>query len=142
MNVAFIFAAIRVLLGVVFIIASAHKIMFPADFALDVYRYQLLPDALINPVAILLPWLEFVVGLVIMFSSRFKDAAAAWILGLLAVFTVAIIINLARGLDVACGCFSAGGDKPIGWDNVLRNLGYAFLAAVIVFEHKIRLRLA
>lgn len=140
MNVRLILIACRVLLGVVFLIACVHKILFPAAFALAIYRYQILPDAMVNLSAITLPWIELVVAVAIMFSPRFKDAAAVLIMGLLGVFTVAIVFNLLRGLDVACGCFSTTEDVA-GWDNVVRNLGYMFLAAVVLFEEQIRRRL-
>jgi len=141
MNPAYIIAACRVLLGLVFLIASSHKILFPAAFAQSLYYYQILPDALINPVAITLPWIEAVAGVMIIASSRFKDSAALLMFLMLAVFNVAVAFNIIRGLDIACGCFSAGGEDTIGWGNVLRNGGYMFLAALILFEERVLIRL-
>ena len=142
MNVRFILVACRVLLGVVFLIACVHKILFPEAFALAIFRYQVLPDPLINLTAITLPWIELVVAIAIMFAPRFKDASAAIILGMLGVFTLAMIYNIFRGLDISCGCFSATGEADLlGWDNVLRNLGYMFLAGVVLFEEQVRRRL-
>ncbi len=138
MNMRAIFIACRVLLGVVFLVACAHKILFPADFALSVFRYQILPAPLINMTAITLPWMELVAAVLIVFSVRFKDAAAVLFLAMLTVFTAAIIFNLMRGLDVACGCFTTSADAdPMGWGNVFRNLGYMFLALVVLNEQRI-----
>lgn len=135
MNMRFILIACRVLLGVVFIIASAHKILFPGDFAEAVFQYRILPDALINVTAITLPWIELVVALAIMFSARFKDGAALVILLMLAAFAAAMSFNLLRGLEIACGCFSVGDDvELIGWGTVLRNIGYMFLASAVLAE--------
>jgi len=136
-NPVFILAACRVLLGLAFLIACSHKILFPGSFAQTLYFYQLLPDRLINPLAITLPWVEAVAAVAIMASARFKDAAALLMIGLLAVFTAAIAINLFRGLDVSCGCFSTGGDDPIGWGNVIRNAGYMFIAFLVLFEERL-----
>ncbi len=142
MNVRFILIACRVLLGVVFLIACIHKILFPEAFALSIFRYQILPNALINVTAITLPWVELVAALAVMFSLRFKDAAATLILLMLAVFTVAMTFNILRGLDVACGCFSSSPDADVlGWGNVIRNLGYMFIAGVVLFEDSLRQRL-
>ena len=141
MNVRFILIACRVLLGVVFLIACVHKILFPGAFALSIFRYQLLPDAMINVTAITLPWVELVAAVAIMFSLRFKDAAAALILVMLGVFTLAMTYNILRGLDIACGCFSAAADaEALGWGNVIRNLGYMFIATVVLFEDWVRAR--
>ena len=52
----------RLILGVIFIYASIDKIFHPAAFAEAVYNYQILPDALINLTAIVLPWLELILG--------------------------------------------------------------------------------
>jgi len=139
MNVRLILIACRVLLGVVFLIACVHKILFPGAFALSIFRYQILPDSLINVTAITLPWVELVVAIAIMFAPRFKDAAALLILAMLGVFTAAMVFNIYRGLDISCGCFSAAAEADqLGWDNVIRNLGYMFLAGIVLFEDRVK----
>ena len=56
-------------------------------------------------------------------APRMKDGAALVLGGLLAVFTVAIAVNLIRGIDMACGCFTVSETaERIGWWNVVRNL--------------------
>lgn len=57
-----IMLAARLILGGVFVFASVDKILHPAAFADAVYNYQILPDSLINVAAIILPWLELVLG--------------------------------------------------------------------------------
>ena len=113
----------RLVLGGLFIWASVPKIISPPDFALMVFRYQILPYYLVNITAIMMPWVELFAGLSLLFVPKLRDAAAAIILGLLVVFTVAISINLVRGVDMNCGCFSldASADKMTIW-NVIRNV--------------------
>ena len=142
MNVTFIMAACRLLLGLVFLAASAHKILDPEAFAMSIYQYQLLPESLVNGLAITLPWIELVAGIAIIASARLKDGAALLMLFMLGVFAIAIRINLVRGLDISCGCFSAAGDDVIGWGYVFRNLGYMFLALVILCEKQVHALLA
>jgi len=50
--------AARLVMAGIFLYASIDKIAHPAAFAKDIYNYQILPDALINLTALLLPWLE------------------------------------------------------------------------------------
>lgn len=139
MNVGFILIACRILLALVFVLASAHKILFPEAFAQTVFQYQILPDILINATAITLPWVELVAGFAILFLPRHKAGAALLMLLLLGVFALAMTFNIVRGLDVSCGCFSTGTEADaIGWRNVVRNLGYMLLAAIVLAEQRVR----
>ena len=101
-QLAFLF---RLFLGVLFIYASVDKILHPAAFAKIIYNFHILPGFLINILAIVLPWLEFMVGTCLILGIRL-DAAALLASSLLGVFIVALGINLIRGLDINCGCFS------------------------------------
>ena len=62
----YFFLCARLLLGAIFIAASIDKIAHPAEFAKIVSNYQILPGHLINIVAIVLPWLEAILGLFIL----------------------------------------------------------------------------
>jgi uncharacterized membrane protein YphA (DoxX/SURF4 family) len=115
MRVALIVA--RLIMAAIFIYASIDKIAHPAAFAKDVYNYQILPDALINLTALVLPWLELLLGLCLL-AGVWMPGAVLSVNGLLMVFLAALVFNMARGLDVNCGCFSTGSDAPTmstGW---------------------------
>jgi uncharacterized membrane protein YphA (DoxX/SURF4 family) len=96
---------LRLVLGVVFIYAAADKILRPAEFARAVANYQILPSILINPAALLLPWVEAVCGLALL-SGRLIRGSAAIISTMLIIFIAALAAALWRGLDISCGCFS------------------------------------
>ena len=66
---------LRLFLGLLFIYASIPKIADPAYFAAAVQNYQMIPDSLINVVAIILPWLEFVCGLLLLLGYWIRAAA-------------------------------------------------------------------
>ncbi len=87
-----------------FIYASVDKILHPAAFAEAVYNYKILPDALINLTAIILPWLELLLGIFLVLGVWLPGAALLCNL-LLVTFFAALVFNLARGLDIKCGCF-------------------------------------
>jgi uncharacterized membrane protein YphA (DoxX/SURF4 family) len=95
----------RLVLGISFIYASMHKIIYPGRFAQIIYGYGLFPSELINITAILLPFLEFFSGLFLVIGF-YKKSAALIINIMLAVFIAAISINLIRGHAFDCGCFS------------------------------------
>jgi uncharacterized membrane protein YphA (DoxX/SURF4 family) len=108
----------RLILGAVFIYASMDKIAHPAAFAKAVYNYQILPDVLINLTAIILPWLELILGLFLIIGL-FREATVYLVTVLLAVFLGAILFNLARGLNIHCGCFTTSmqgtNNAPMVW---------------------------
>ncbi len=106
-NNSWIELAARWVLGLTFIYASLHKIISPADFAKIVYGYDLFPPGLINLIAIIIPFLELVAGLALIIGV-YPRPAAIIIGGLLLAFMAALTINLIRGHEFDCGCFSAG----------------------------------
>jgi hypothetical protein len=119
----------RLLLGVVFVYASYDKILHPHAFAQAVYSYQLLSDELINITALLLPWLELLLGLCLLFNIWLPGAVVNTT-GLLLVFLGALIFNQLRGLDIHCGCFSTEvTEGPAGLGTVLRDIGF-FIASL------------
>ena len=119
----------RLLLAGVFLAACAHKILHPAAFAEDVYHYQLLPPLWVNGVALTLPWLEAVCAIALLAVAPLRRSALIWIGLMLLLFAGAQAINLARGVDISCGCFSSGNGHALSPWNLIRNLG---LLAVVL----------
>jgi hypothetical protein len=52
----------RLLLGALFVAASWDKLLHPAEFASIIRDYRLLPEPIVPALAVLLPWIELVVG--------------------------------------------------------------------------------
>jgi len=97
--------AFRLALGGIFVYAGAVKSQDPGGFAQAIYNYRILPGSLINPVALILPWVEMVVGGALILGVWIQGATLL-VCGLLATFASALFLNLMRGIDVDCGCFS------------------------------------
>lgn len=95
----------RLVVGGIFIYASLDKIAHPAEFARIVYNYHLTSDDLVNLVAIILPWLELICGLSVILGY-YKEGGILIISFLTIVFIIAIGINVIRGVDLECGCFT------------------------------------
>jgi uncharacterized membrane protein YphA (DoxX/SURF4 family) len=96
---------IRFVVAAIFVYASTDKILHPAAFAKMVYNYQILPDGLINATAIVLPWLELFLGILLLFGV-WQPGAVLGANALLIAFFGALVFDGLRGLDVVCGCFS------------------------------------
>jgi uncharacterized membrane protein YphA (DoxX/SURF4 family) len=99
--------AARLLIGSLFVYASVHKILDPADFAIAVRNYLIIPPAWSNVVALTLPWVELAAGFFLIVGIQTKPSALLTT-GLLGVFLAAVIHAYAIGLDIDCGCFSSG----------------------------------
>lgn len=98
-------AILRMVFGLVFVAASVSKLVHPAEFATVIVNYQILPDVLVNPAALVLPWVELVCGLAL--ATNCLARGAAFVLNLLLlVFLGALWFNVSRGLDISCGCFT------------------------------------
>lgn len=125
---------LRVIVGAIFIAASVDKIIHPEAFARIVYNYQVLPNDWINLTAILLPWIELVTGALLL--------AGVWLPGatllstfLFLVFFGTLMFNMARGLDVHCGCFSTSpaGSAQTEW-YVVRDGLFLLLGGALFFQ--------
>ncbi|WP_291347504.1 MauE/DoxX family redox-associated membrane protein [Desulfobacula sp.] len=118
----------RLILSGVFIFASIDKILHPQAFAQAVFNYQVLPDFLINLVALILPWLELLVGASLL-MNRWMPGAASIVAILMGIFVGLIFFNLARGLDISCGCFSTNSDEnPMTKLTLFRDIIFLCLA--------------
>jgi len=96
---------VQLALGAIFVIAAIPKIADPPSFAHMIYNYRLVPGSLINLSALVMPWVELLAGLALILGVW--KAAARTVIGiLLAVFIIAISINLARDNAIDCGCFN------------------------------------
>jgi uncharacterized membrane protein YphA (DoxX/SURF4 family) len=122
----------RLYLGGVFVWACLHKIAHPAAFAVDIATYQLLPVALINLLALVLPWVELLAGAMLIVGLRVR-AAALLVAGMMAMFMIALGWALARGLEMSCGCFASSGTAdPISGMTMLRDAGWLALALYVL----------
>jgi uncharacterized membrane protein YphA (DoxX/SURF4 family) len=136
---------VQLALGAIFVIAAIPKIADPPSFAHMIYNYRLVPGSLINVSALILPWVELLAGLALILGVW--RAAARTIIGiLLAIFIIAISINLARDNAIDCGCFNVADrgktheqrifDMKV---DVLRDLGMLLMVGQLWWAQKRRL---
>ena len=138
-------------LGGVFFYAGVVKHFHPYEFAEAVLAYRLLPQTLVGLTAATLPWVELFTGFLLVlgylaemvgrlalalgFSSGaalvggIKRRSCLLILGFMSgVFLIIILITMARGLKIDCGCglFS---DRQVGPAALLEDVAFLALAA-------------
>jgi putative oxidoreductase len=116
-------------IGIIFVASALAKIIDIATFAHQVHNYRLAPGWSENLLAMVLPWVELLTGLALLVGVR--PRAGAWLAtALLLVFTVAVGLAMARGLDFQCGCFGTADATRIGGVKLAENLGMLVLAVV------------
>jgi uncharacterized membrane protein YphA (DoxX/SURF4 family) len=99
----------------------------------------MVPGALVNAMALILPWIEVVTGVALFLGIARRTAAK--VLGiLLLVFIAALGVNLARGHPVDCGCFGTSTVQKTDAERlrdmkiaIARDVGLLILAAQILW---------
>jgi uncharacterized membrane protein YphA (DoxX/SURF4 family) len=111
----------RVTIGTIFCVSGCLKVININGFVESLTSYGLLPKSMIGVVALLLPHIELVLGLLFVFGIRTR--LIAWILFFqLIAFTSFGFAAYIQGHAVDCGCFPvAGAKETIGFGFFLRN---------------------
>ena len=137
---------LQFVLAAFFVVAGIAKVADPPGFAHEIHNFQLVPGVAVNAMALVLPWLEIVVGSALFFGIATRSAARILAV-LLLVFIIALSINLARGRPVDCGCFGTStvvktaeqrlADMKLA---IARDVGLLILAAQSMAAERERLR--
>lgn len=136
-----LFKTLRILLGILFVWAALSKLANPTGFLGDLYGYELpLPRGFWMAVAVVLPWVELLCGLMLL-SGWWLETALTLTAVLVAGFLVATLQAWVRGLQISCGCFDLGLlglDPEGGLARFIESPGFAVvrnlaLAAVTVY---------
>ena len=96
----------RLTVGGVLIWSGLTKIGHPLEFARAILNYRLFPESLALLGAIVLPWLELLIGLGLI-TRIFRQGASFLAVCLFGGFIVIITITIFRGINTECGCFGS-----------------------------------
>ena len=122
--------AARLLIGALFVVSGALKLGDPTAFATEITNYRFLPQ-LAPWLAVTLPAVELAVGAALLVGPwKWRRAAALAAMGLLVMFTVAIVHVLRAGINVDCGCFG-GNTGPVTIWTAVRDLVLLASAALV-----------
>lgn len=120
----------RIIVGGILIYASASKIIDPGGFARAIDNYHIIPFGLENIMAIILPWLELIVGICLIIGV-FIDGAAFLVIIMMVVFISAITFAILNGYNIECGCGLKPGEL-VGIRKIIEDLIYLILALIIL----------
>lgn len=135
---AYLALAARLAVAAVFILAALPKIQDPVAFEASVEAFGIVEGSFSSWIALILPWLEMVIGVGLL-APQIRRGSALIAIGLLLLFIGLHASAWARGLDISCGCYgqSETEDSPNYLFLILRNSGL-LLAVCIVFIRDLR----
>ena len=122
----------RLALGALLILAGALKVGHAPDLASAIAGYRLLPEALVELLALVLPYFELFLGAYLLLGL-FTRAAAVVTSAQFVLYALAIGSAVVRHIPANCGCFGPGDNAVADWPHVAFDLALAALAAFIAF---------
>ena len=126
--------SLRLILGTVFLWASFDKILDPASFAKNISNYHVVPFGLENVIAIILPWLEFLIGTG-MILGVMVDGSIIISSFLLLLFNILIAQAIIRGFNIECGCGLKEG-QMVGVGKIFENFALFGIAYILTLRNK------
>jgi uncharacterized membrane protein YphA (DoxX/SURF4 family) len=120
---------LRLVLGAIFVYAAWIKLRDPWQlFAMSIDAYRILPLQAVELAARVIPWLELVIGLLLIAGLWLRISSTIVSLILLTFFVI-MVRAYAKGMAIDCGCFGPG--EAISWKTLLRD-GTLLAAALLV----------
>lgn len=125
--------ALRMLLGIVFVVSGVAKMWDIYGFSKIVSGYGVLSESMIVPVSILIPFAEFILGMMLLLNFHARVASLS-LLVMVVVFTGLSAMRYLSGATSDCGCFGEVLQRKINANLFVEN------AALIVALSLIKLK--
>lgn len=114
------YAIVRVGLALAFLLAGIIKILDPMTFAVTINAFGILPGQLVLPVAFILPVLEIMGAVALIFDIR---GSLGLITAMILMFIAVLGYGLHMGLDIDCGCYGPGDPEGEAFSGIRDALG-------------------
>jgi uncharacterized membrane protein YphA (DoxX/SURF4 family) len=122
----------RLALAAIFLWAGIAKLREPwMLFAMQLDSMHIFPDASITFFARTMPWLEVILGVLLVVGIQMRYVASAATALLVVFFTVVTMLYM-RGFQGDCGCFGPG--EQLGPKTLARDLALVLLAMWVTWE--------
>jgi uncharacterized membrane protein YphA (DoxX/SURF4 family) len=132
-----IFGLAKWVIAVVFIYAGIIKVLHPHAFVEDIDNYRMLPYLMVTILAVVMPWVEILSGVFLLYG-RYKKGAALSLMVLTFIFLVAITSAVARGLDISCGCFGIDNEATrVSFMKMIEDL-VLFIFIFFIFKRQVQ----
>lgn len=124
--------------GLLFIYSGFFKTLDLDNFGRIIMMYDIIPQIFIPYCAIIISFLEIILGILLLIGFRIRAASFVTIL-LMLLFIVLIGINVVRGKNFDCGCFELnyfGIKEEIGIPLMIRDVIIIAIVAIVFYAKK------
>ncbi len=129
---------LRIIMGLIFIYSGFFKAIDPDNFGKVIIMYDVSPEVLIPYAAIIFPFLEISIGVLLLIGYKIKASAFVSII-LMIFWTIIISLNIYRGKSFDCGCFELsrfGINEEIGLPLVFRDVVFLGILLLIFYARQ------
>jgi uncharacterized membrane protein YphA (DoxX/SURF4 family) len=126
MDTTHIILSLRIILGLLYVLASVFKFPDIKRFAASIASFGLVPRKLVKPIAYAHPVVELAVGIAILFNIYLREAAFA---GLVLIIIADIFVTYGyfkKKID-DCGCYGIAIKVPVTKYKLLENAVWTLL---------------
>lgn len=121
---------VRVIVGALFVLAGATKVGHFNDLAAAIAGFRILPESIIAPLAVILPFFEIGLGAYLLLGLFTRTAA--WIAAIqLAIYAGAIASAVVRHIPANCGCFGPQDQATADWPHVAVDIALAGICLLL-----------
>jgi uncharacterized membrane protein YphA (DoxX/SURF4 family) len=124
---------VRVLIGALFVVAGATKVGHFSDLASAIAGFRILPQPVVAPLAVLLPFFEIGVGLYLV-AGLYTRVAALLGAASLIIYSAAIASAVIRHIPASCGCFGPQDTATADWPHVAADLALAAVCVLLALR--------
>lgn len=124
---------IRLLIGALFIAAGASKAGHFNELAEAIAGFRILPQPVIAPLAVLLPFFEIGIGLYLLVGLYTRTAAFTGAAALV-IYSAAIASAVIRHIPANCGCFGPQDTARADWPHVAADLALAAVCVLLAWR--------
>ncbi len=125
-------------IAAIFAGSSAIKLANLAAFRAALSDYRIVPESFEFPLALAIPIAEMA-GAAGIVPSAERSLAGSLLIALLAVFSIAIAVNIGRGRrDIDCGCFGPALRQTLSLSMLARNGALAAICAIAMAPRSVR----
>ena len=131
--VAIILVALRIIIGIFFVVVSGDKLLHPyQNFLYVVQGYRLFPPWAEEIIAIAVPWVEFFLGLFLLLGLWLRLTVQVF-MGMVGAFVLLLVQALVRKLPLQdCGCFGSLLSFPVPATLAMDIVIFTVLAIMLV----------
>ncbi len=124
--------ALRIVLGILFVITGALKFPNLKGFSIIVASYGILPRWAVKPAAYAQPIIEFIVGWWILSGKQLYYAAIAGLLLMLVADVFVAIALIKKKKMENCGCYGTAIKVPLSWKKLAENIVWTALFVILI----------